>query len=301
MAQRPMVPTLGAVEGTGLLGPETDRALQQVLSSASGVLEARKAREVLKGLTGLDSESFSGIGNLMEGVGSTFRAVAETQTKLMDTLMNWLKDNKSDGKSGEILTALLAIIQQNTQLIIGMMQEHAKQSEERWKALLEMIREEAERDRQRLEREIEQLRSSASPVEAAVQGQILPSLVQKLVDQWNADPLSQLGQLAKRVQELRAVGSLLGGGSDEYTEGRLKWEELQIQKTRILREHEARMEEVRARREMWQNLPKAAQAAAEGVLKVLGGLGFVPVNTIPPEAEAAARAYLDGQPAAAGA
>ena len=296
MAQRPIVPSLGTEAG-GLLGPESDRALQQVLQSASGVLEARKAKEILQGaLGGMDFSSFSGLGNLMEGIGTAYKAMAESQTMMTKQMLELMKDQKNGHQGNELLPALLALMNQQTQLIVTLLQEREKQSEERWRVLLEQIREYGERERQRLEAELERLKSSASPVEATLQGQVLPALVSKLAESWTADPITQLGKLAKQVQDLKALGSLFAGTDrEEYTEGRLRWEELQLQKTKILREYEARLEEVRARREMWQNLPKVAQSAAEGFLRVLGGLGFVPVPHVNPEAEAMARALYEGR------
>lgn len=300
MAQRPMVPNLGALNSGSLLGPETDRALQQVLQSAQGVLEAKKTREIVQSLVGSEPPNLQGMGELMQGVGSAIRSVAEAQSVLTKQILENIKPN-GDGQRQDLVPLLIAMMQQHTQMLVTLLQEHVKQSEERWRMLLEAERERHERERQELKEELERAKSSVSPVDEVMQGKILPALLDKLTESWNSDPITQLGRLIKQAQDLKSLGSLLGGADkDEYSEGRLKWEELQIQKTRILREHEARLEELRARREFWQNLPKSAQAVAESVVRVLGGLGFVPANTIPPEAESAARSLLTGRPSSEG-
>ena len=111
----------------------------------------------------------------------------------------------------------------------------------------------------------------------------------------NQSPIDQLKELATVSDSLKgALGNVFGGQNDEYSSGRLRWEEIQNDRLAISEKARWEMEDKKARRDFWKHMPAGVGAAAQQLVGALGSMGFGPINYVTPEADAAADQALQG-------
>ena len=290
MARIP-VPTLGMGTGMGQVD------LSETLSKTKGIMDAVRANvdadavaKILRAAAGGGESGGSsipdGIGGLLQGVSGAFKGAIDVQT----TLMQQMAKGGSGGGDSMMMLLIMQITQQSSAMMMQMLMESRKESDNRWAGMIEMIQNHhAEK--------IEDMRSrmGASPLDQMVHGDVIPALISGWTQNMNKSFADQVSDALAVIEKLDTVRGR--AQTDEYSPGRLRWEEIQNDRLKITEDGKTKKDEVQARRDFWKHMPSGVGRAAKEVVNVLGNMGFGPLNYITPEADAAADEALQGMSA----
>jgi hypothetical protein len=252
---------------------DVNREAGRLLGAATGVLRARQAGEVLRGLAGSDSGTTSsvdrGLGNLLTGMGNLLGAAQKGQADMLGVLLEQTKPQKetaADTTTQVLLALLVELVKKN----IGQPQQQENRYLDR---LLEMLQDRVDALESRgpspLERQLEQLltRNVAQTMEMAMDPQ-------KQDEYWD--------KLEERRQRRGARG-------DDYSPGRLRYEALQAEREKVRIEAATQVRVARERSHFWQrDVPAAFERGAAALGNVLGQFGGVRLAPPNPAETAAA-------------
>ena len=273
------------------LGAVADRAMG-MMDSAQEVLKAESAKKILEGLglssSGKDTAIPQGIGDLIGGVGEMMKASTEVQGNAMNMALAMLQKGQQGGNGTDpTLLALLLTMMQNQQ-------KPQDDSKEWFMLMMQTIQEANKAQLTMVQNQLQEAKANSGGLTDQVMIPFLMDQLQRNMEKSASpsDPMENLTKAIQTVQSLQeTLPGLLGSSQPVLTPEHLELRKMDYEHLGRVADHDIARKKIALNREVWKNIPQAAQAVAENLARTIGNLGFMPASHLTPEQ----RAYASQQ------